>query len=107
LSNLAQPAPRSTQDDIREMVRYAADRCITVVPEIEMPGHAGAAILAYPESPGGVSAQQQWYGYKCRPGSGRVGQVLKGEGLTGMRTLGVINHIETLSVPVRSPCVAA
>ena len=38
-----------TQDDIREIVRYAADRCITVVPEIEMPGHAGAAILAYPE----------------------------------------------------------
>ncbi len=38
-----------TQQDIREMVRYAADRCITVVPEIEMPAHAGAAILAYPE----------------------------------------------------------
>lgn len=38
-----------TQDDIREIVRYAADRYINVVPEIEMPGHARAAIAAYPE----------------------------------------------------------
>jgi len=38
-----------TQDDVREVVRYAADRGITVVPEIEMPGHAMAAIAAYPE----------------------------------------------------------
>src|SRR5690606_9171190 len=38
-----------TQDDIREIVRYAADRYIDVVPEIEMPGHARAAIAAYPE----------------------------------------------------------
>jgi hexosaminidase len=38
-----------TQDDVREIVRYAADRFITVVPEIEMPGHAQAALAAYPE----------------------------------------------------------
>jgi hexosaminidase len=38
-----------TQDDVREIVRYAADRFITVVPEIEMPGHARAALAAYPE----------------------------------------------------------
>ncbi|GGY38469.1 beta-N-acetylhexosaminidase [Pseudoduganella albidiflava] len=38
-----------TQDDIREVVAYAAARHITVVPEIEMPGHATAAIAAYPE----------------------------------------------------------
>jgi hexosaminidase len=38
-----------TQDDAREVVRYAADRFITVVPEIEMPGHARAAVAAYPE----------------------------------------------------------
>jgi hexosaminidase len=48
-SRSQRPGGFYTQDDIREMVRYAADRCITVVPEIEMPGHAGAAILAYPE----------------------------------------------------------
>ncbi len=38
-----------TQDDVREVVRYAAERGITVMPEIEMPGHAVAAIAAYPE----------------------------------------------------------
>jgi hexosaminidase len=37
-----------TQDDVREVVAYAAERMITVVPEIEMPGHAQAAIHAYP-----------------------------------------------------------
>jgi hexosaminidase len=37
-----------TQNEIREIVRYAADRFITIVPEIEMPGHAQAAIAAYP-----------------------------------------------------------
>lgn len=38
-----------TQDDIRQIVQYAADRHITIVPEIEMPFHAGAEIVAYPE----------------------------------------------------------
>ena len=38
-----------TQDEIREVVAYAAARHVTVVPEIEMPGHALAAITAYPE----------------------------------------------------------
>ncbi len=37
-----------TQQQIRQLVRYARDRHITVVPEIEMPFHAGAAINAYP-----------------------------------------------------------
>ncbi|WP_369196429.1 beta-N-acetylhexosaminidase [Streptomyces djakartensis] len=38
-----------TQDDIREIVAYAADRHITVVPEIDVPGHSQAAIASYPE----------------------------------------------------------
>jgi hexosaminidase len=38
-----------TQDDVREVVRYAAERGVTVLPEIEMPGHATAAMAAYPE----------------------------------------------------------
>ena len=38
-----------TQDEIRELVRYAAERYITIVPEIEMPYHAGSAIVAHPE----------------------------------------------------------
>jgi hexosaminidase len=37
-----------TQEQVKEVVRYAADRRITVVPEIEMPGHSSAAIAAYP-----------------------------------------------------------
>lgn len=37
-----------TQDEARDIVRYAAARGITVVPEIELPGHAQAAIAAYP-----------------------------------------------------------
>ncbi|AZA73896.1 glycoside hydrolase family 20 protein [Chryseobacterium indoltheticum] len=38
-----------TQDQIKEVVKYATERHITVVPEIEMPGHALAALSAYPE----------------------------------------------------------
>lgn len=38
-----------TQEDVKEIVKYASDRAITIVPEIEMPGHAQAAIAAYPE----------------------------------------------------------
>lgn len=38
-----------TQDQIREVVAYAQNKYITIVPEIEMPGHARAALAAYPE----------------------------------------------------------
>lgn len=38
-----------TQEEIKEVVAYATQRQITVVPEIEMPGHAVAALAAYPE----------------------------------------------------------
>lgn len=37
-----------TQDEVREIVRFAATRHVRIVPEIEMPGHATAAIAAYP-----------------------------------------------------------
>ncbi|MBS7342404.1 MAG: family 20 glycosylhydrolase [Parabacteroides sp.] len=37
-----------TQEEIKEIVKYAADRFITVVPELELPGHEMAAIAAYP-----------------------------------------------------------
>src|SRR5262249_18871069 len=37
-----------TQDDVREIVAYARERFVRVVPEIEMPGHSQAAIAAYP-----------------------------------------------------------
>ena len=38
-----------TQDEIRDIVQYAAERFITVIPEIEIPGHARAALASYPE----------------------------------------------------------
>jgi hexosaminidase len=38
-----------TQDEAKQIVAYAAERHITVVPEIEMPGHAQAAVAAYPQ----------------------------------------------------------
>ncbi len=38
-----------TQEEAREIVRYAAERYITVIPEIDMPGHMKAALAAYPE----------------------------------------------------------
>lgn len=44
-----------SQDEIRSIVAYAAQRNITIVPEIEMPGHALAAIRAYPELGTGVA----------------------------------------------------
>jgi hexosaminidase len=37
-----------TQDQIREIVSYAAERQITIVPEVDLPGHFGAALAAYP-----------------------------------------------------------
>ena len=50
-SNIYDGKPHSgfyTQDEIKEIVAYAADRHILIVPEIEMPGHSSAAIAAYP-----------------------------------------------------------
>ncbi len=54
-----------TQDDIREIVAYAEQRKITVIPEIEMPGHAVAALASYPE-------------YSC---TGQVREVARGWGV--------------------------
>ncbi len=53
-----------TQDDVREIVAYAADRFVTVVPEIETPGHVRAALAAYPElgvhPESGVGVWTEW-----------------------------------------------
>ncbi len=38
-----------TQEDVKEVVKYASSRFVTIVPEIEMPGHSTAALAAYPE----------------------------------------------------------
>jgi len=52
-----------TQDEVREIVDYAASKYITVIPEIEMPGHAMAALAAYPElgcTGGPYAVQGEW-----------------------------------------------
>jgi len=52
-----------TQDEIREVVAYAAARHITILPEIEMPGHAQAALASYPElacTPGPCKVMESW-----------------------------------------------
>lgn len=49
------PAQYYTQDDITEIVQYAKERYIEIIPEIDMPGHASAANRAYPEYSGGGS----------------------------------------------------
>lgn len=38
-----------TQDDIRELVKYASDRFVNILPEVDVPGHSLAAIASYPE----------------------------------------------------------
>lgn len=54
-SNPFAPAAFYTQEEIREIVEYAAQRNIEIIPEIDMPGHAAAANRAYPEFSGGGS----------------------------------------------------
>jgi hexosaminidase len=52
-----------TQDEIRDVVAYAQARHVTVVPEIELPGHAKAALAAYPElacTPGPFEVATTW-----------------------------------------------
>ncbi|MBS1600539.1 MAG: family 20 glycosylhydrolase [Bacteroidetes bacterium] len=52
-----------TQDQVREVVKYASDRYVTVIPEIEMPGHASAALTSYPYlgcTGGPYHVQQTW-----------------------------------------------
>lgn len=52
-----------TQDQIKEVVQYATERFITVIPEIELPGHSMAALTAYPElgcTGGPYQVQETW-----------------------------------------------
>ena len=52
-----------TQDEAREIVEYARERFITVMPEIELPGHSVAALAAYPEfacTPGPFEVSTRW-----------------------------------------------
>lgn len=63
-----------SQKDIREIVKYARERFVTIVPEIEIPGHSSAALLAYPEfscdgrPPGGLPLGGGVFGKVYCPG---------------------------------------
>lgn len=51
-----------TQEDYREIVRYAAARGVTVVPEIDLPGHTHAALVAYPELSVDGATREPYFG---------------------------------------------
>ncbi len=56
-----------TQNEIKEIVEYAAERKINIIPEIEMPGHSLAALAAYPElacKPDSFEVAQRWGVFK-------------------------------------------
>jgi len=56
-----------TEEEIREVVAFAKSRFVTVVPEIEMPGHCQASLASYPENacvPGPFEVGTQWGVYK-------------------------------------------
>lgn len=77
-SNPKAPAAFYTQDEIREIVAYAAERQIMVVPEFDMPGHATAACRAYPEiSGGGEGTWEHFTFHPCKEETYRfIGNVL-------------------------------
>lgn len=65
------PVQFYTQEQIKRIVAYAAARQITIIPEIDMPGHADAAVLAYPEHDGGGMIQKgnpkKWPNFTFNP----------------------------------------
>lgn len=64
------PATYYTQEDILEIIRYASERQIVVIPEIDMPGHAKAANKAYPQFSGGGSAKHPDFTFHpAKPGT--------------------------------------
>ena len=62
-----------TQDDIKEIVQYAKDRFVNILPEVDVPGHSLAAIAAYPE-------------LACSAGQGPKPQVSSGENIKDWST---------------------
>lgn len=76
LSNPDAPPAFYTQEEIREIVHYAAQRHIVVIPEIEMPGHARGATVAYPELAGGDASDPKWRLFTYNPASDAVRRFL-------------------------------
>jgi hexosaminidase len=65
------PGGYYTKDEYRAIVQYAADRFITLIPEIDVPGHTNAAEVSYPElnscRPGGVPSHRLLPGWEDEP----------------------------------------
>lgn len=59
------PAQFYTQEQIKDIVAYAKERHITVIPEIDMPGHADAAVRSYPQYDGG--GYDKWPNFTFHP----------------------------------------
>jgi len=74
-----------TQDDIREIVQYAKDRFVNILPEIDVPGHSLAAIVAYPE-------------LSCTPGADQY-QVRSGENFMEFGKDGIKAKIDNTLCP--------
>ena len=53
-----------TQEDFKEIVRYATERHITIIPEIDMPGHTNAATVAYPQLNGNGKTPKVYTGMR-------------------------------------------
>lgn len=68
------PVKFYTQADIKDVIAYAAERYIEVIPEVDMPGHASAAVRAYPEVGGGGS--DKWPNFTFHPGKEMAYQFL-------------------------------
>lgn len=65
-----------TQEEISEIVAYASERMIKIIPEIDMPGHASAALRAYPEFSGGGTPPRYPH-YTFNPGKDAVYHFLR------------------------------
>jgi hexosaminidase len=74
-----------TQDDIRELVKYAQDRFVNIMPEIDVPGHSLAAIASYPE-------------LSCTPGADKY-QVRSGEKIMDWKAGGFTALIDNTLCP--------
>lgn len=86
-----------TQDEMREIIAYAAERCIRVVPEFDIPGHATSWLVGYPElgsAPGPYVIECRWgiFDPVLDPTNPRVYEVLDGF-LTEMAALFPDAHI--------------
>jgi len=72
-----------TQDEMREIIAYAAERCIRVVPEFDIPGHATSWLVGHPEigsAPGPYVIERKWGGFDpvLDPTSPRTYEILDG-----------------------------